>query len=98
MLRELRNIILLHDWRNPIGIAEWLVIVLGGFVTLIGILLAVGGAQLILVGGSWYYFFAGVALIVAGLAVEQRKLLGAWIYAGAFVATMFWTFWEVGLN
>jgi quinoprotein glucose dehydrogenase len=37
-------------------------------------------------------------LIVAGLAVAQRKLLGAWIYAGAFVGTAFWAFWEVGLN
>jgi quinoprotein glucose dehydrogenase len=98
VLRELRNAILLRDWRKPIGIAEWFVIVLGGFITLIGIVLAVGGAQLILVGGSWYYLFAGLALIVAGLAVAQRKLLGAWIYAGAFVATMLWAFWEVGLN
>src|SRR5262245_11664958 len=98
MLRELRNIILLRDWRRPTGTVAWLVVILGGFIILIGIVLAMGGAQLILVGGSWYYFFAGVALIVAGLAVAQRKLLGAWIYAGAFVATMFWAFWEVGLN
>ena len=57
-----------------------------------------GGAKLIGVGGSWYYLFAGLALIVAGLAVAQRKLLGAWIYAGAFVVTALWAFWEVGLN
>src|SRR5262245_66141607 len=98
MLRELRNIILLRDWRRPTGTVAWLVVILGGFIILIGIVLAMGGAQLILVGGSWYYLFAGLALIVAGLAVAQRKLLGAWIYAGAFVATMLWAFWEVGLN
>src|SRR5262245_58967432 len=98
MLRELRNIILLRDWRKPNGTVEWLVVILGGFIVLIGIVLAVGGAQLILVGGSWYYLFAGLALIVAGLAVAQRKLLGALIYAGAFVATMLWAFWGVGLN
>src|SRR5262245_57295612 len=98
MLRELRNIILIRDWRKPTGRAEWFVVVLGGVIALIGITLALGGAQLIAVGGSWYYLFAGLALIVAGLAVAQRKPLGAWMYVGAFVATMLWAFWEVGLN
>src|SRR5262245_5903667 len=98
MLRELRNIILLRDWRKPASRAEWFVLTLGGVIALIGIMLALGGAKLIAVGGSWYYLFAGLALIVAGLAVAQRKLLGVWIYAGAFVATMLWAFWEVGLN
>ena len=56
-----------------------------------------GGAKLIGAGGSWYYLFAGLALIVAGLAVAQRKLLGAWIYAGAFVVTAL-SGLEVGLN
>ena len=98
MLRELQNIILLHDWRKPTGGAEWSVGILGGVIALIGIILALGGAKLIGVGGSWYYLFAGLALIVAGLAVAQRKLLGAWIYAGAFVVTALWAFWEVGLN
>ena len=59
---------------------------------------ALGGAELIAAGGSWYYLFAGLALIVAGLAIAQRKLLGAWIYVGAFVGTALWAFWEVGLN
>jgi len=98
MLRELRNIILLRDWRKPAGRPEWFVLILGGVIALIGIMLALGGAKLIAVGGSWYYLFAGLALIVAGLAVAQRKLLGVWIYGGAFVATMLWAFWEVGLN
>ena len=98
MLQELRNAILLRDWRKPTDIAEWFVAVLGSFIALIGIVLAVGGAQLILVGGSWFYLFAGIVLVVAGLALAQRKLLAAWIYAGAFVATALWALWEVGLN
>src|SRR6476660_10185470 len=98
MLRELQNIILLRDWRKPTGRAEWSVGILGGVIALIGIILALGGAKLIGAGGSWYYLFAGLALIVAGLAVAQRKLLGAWIYAGAFVVTALWAFWEVGLT
>ena len=73
MLRELQNIILLRDWRKPTGGAEWSVGILGGVIALIGIILALGGAKLIGVGGSWYYLFGGLALIVAGLAVAQRK-------------------------
>src|SRR5262245_41629621 len=90
MLRELRNIILLRDWRKPTGRADRFVLILGGVIALIGIMLALGGAKLIAVGGSWYYLFAGLAVIVAGLAVAQRKPLGGWIYAGVFVATMIW--------
>ena len=66
-------------------------------IALISIILALG-RQLIGVGGSWYYLFAGLALIVAGLAIGQRKLLGAWIYVVAFLGTALWAFWEVGLN
>jgi quinate dehydrogenase (quinone) len=73
MLRELQNIILLRDWRKPTGRAEWSVGILGGVIALIGIILALGGAKLIGAGGSWYYFFAGLALIVAGLAVPPKK-------------------------
>jgi quinoprotein glucose dehydrogenase len=94
MLRELQNIILLQDWRKPTSRAEWSV----GAIALIGIILALGSAKLIGACGSWYYLFAGLALIVAGLAVAQRKLLGAWIYVGAFLGTALWAFWEVGLN
>ncbi len=73
MLRELQNIILLRDWRKPTSRAEWSVGIFGGVIALVGIILAFGGAKLIGAGGSWYYLFAGLALIVAGLAVAQRK-------------------------
>ena len=76
MLRELQNIILLRDWRKPTSRAEWSVGILGGVIALIGIILALGGVKLISVDGSWYYLFAGLALIVAGLSIGQHKLLG----------------------
>src|SRR5262249_519846 len=98
MLRKWRNIILFRDWGKPAGRPEWFVLILGGVIALIGIMLALGGAKLIAVGGSWYYLFAGLALIVAGLAVAQRKLLGVWIYGGAFVATIPLAFLGVGFN
>ena len=73
MLRELRNIALLRDWRKPIDIAKWFIGVLSGVIALIGIILALGGAKLIVPGGSWYYLFAGLALIVVGLAVGSKS-------------------------
>jgi quinoprotein glucose dehydrogenase len=75
MLRELKNIILLRDWRKPTGRAEWSVGILGGVIALIGISLALGGAELIAAGGSWYYLFDGLALIVAGRRAQTARRL-----------------------
>jgi quinoprotein glucose dehydrogenase len=98
MRRELQDILLFRAWRKPSTLAQWAVTLLGAVVLLVGLILTLGGAQLIAVGGSWYYFFAGLLLIVSGLGIAQRRALGAWIYALAFVITMLWAFWEVGLN
>jgi quinoprotein glucose dehydrogenase len=98
MLRDVQEALLFRHWRNPSGAAQWAVVVLGVLIALIGVVLALGGFQLIAAGGSWFYFLAGLLLIMAGLALAQRKLVGAWIYGGAFLLTALWAFWEAGLN
>ncbi len=98
MLHDLQQVLFLRHWRKPSGPVQWAVVFLGAVIALVGVVLTLGGVQLIAVGGSWYYFFAGLALVFAGLALAQRKLIGAWVYIGAFVVTALWAFWEVGLN
>lgn len=61
-------------------------------------MLAVGGVQLAMLGGSWYYLIAGVALAASGVFYLLRKAAGAWIYALVFVGTVIWALWEVGLS
>jgi hypothetical protein len=74
MLRDLQNIILLRDWRKPTSRAEWSVGILGGVIALIGIILALGGAKLIGVGGSWYYLLSSPAHV--RLPCHSRISLG----------------------
>src|SRR4051812_9356362 len=76
----------------------WPARVVGVLLLLIGLVLAVGGLQLAVLGGSPYYVLAGVGLIVAGVLMARRSITGAWVYLGVFVATFVWALWESGLN
>lgn len=71
---------------------------LGVLLAVIGLVLTVGGVQLAMLGGSWYYLIAGLALIVSGLLLVWRDVRGAWLYGAVFVATVIWALWEKGLN
>src|SRR4051812_33389910 len=73
-------------------------LLLGGFIALFGAVLAIGGMWLITVGGSFYYLPAGIALVVSGFLLMNRRALGAWIYIAFFAVTVAWSLWEVGLN
>ena len=98
MFNELQDVLLLRHWRKPVSVALWAVLGLGAVIALVGLILAFGGLKLIAVGGSWYYFFAGLALVVAGLGILQSRMFGAWVYVGTFMVTALWAFWEVGFN
>ena len=81
-----------RDWRF------WAARLLGAIIFLVGALIAAGGAWLALLGGSLYYLPAGIALLISGFLIAQRRSLGAWIYLALFVVTIFWSLWEAGLN
>src|SRR5690606_34352287 len=74
----------------------WPTTVFGIILALIGLVLAIGGVRLIMLGGSWYYLIAGAALIVSGALYIRRRAAGAWVYAAIFVGTVIWSFYEIG--
>lgn len=76
----------------------WPARVLGVVLLLIGLILAIGGLQLAILGGSPYYILAGVGLLVAGVLIARRNIAGAWVYLAVYVATVVWALWEAGLN
>lgn len=82
----------------PGGIAGFAVKALGVLFCLLGLVLAGGGGWLLALGGSAYYLIAGLALIVSGVFLFRRSLLGNLIYIGLFAATLIWALVEVGLN
>ena len=78
--------------------AKWPPIVVGAICSLIGTTLLIGGAWLLAIRGSPYYVLAGIAMLVSGVLLIRRHLLGTWIYIAMYVATFCWALWEVGLN
>lgn len=73
-------------------------LILGILIGLIGLVLAVGGAWLAALGGSFYYLVTGLAMILSGVLLILRRIAGAWLYVAIFVGTVIWAFAEVGTN
>ena len=65
---------------------------------LIGLYLAIGGAWLVLLGGSLYYVVTGVALILSGVLLFRSSALALWLYAAILLGTLLWAVWEVGVD
>ena len=84
--------------RQVLDKAGWGTVLLGFVLCLIGIVLLIGGIWLIVVGGSWYYGLAGLALTVSGVWICQGEMGGAWVYIATYVITAIWAFCESGLN
>ncbi|MET4216571.1 quinoprotein glucose dehydrogenase [Bradyrhizobium sp. LB14.3] len=78
--------------------ADWAAFILGTVMILIGLVLGAGGAWLLWLGGSFYYFPSGIILIVSGILLTRRRVEGAWLYLLLFLLTLAWAFWEVGAN
>ncbi|WP_455423991.1 hypothetical protein [Azorhizophilus paspali] len=77
--------------------AQPLRITLTGILALLmGALMALGGAYLAILGGSWYYLLAGLGLLAVGILILARRRLAIWLYAVLLLATLAWTIYEAG--
>lgn len=72
--------------------------VFGAILFLVGLLLAIPGAYLIVLGGSWYYFLAGLGLIAAGTGYLKGAFWGLVVFGIVLLATLFWAIWEAGFD
>ena len=73
---------------------SWPATILAFFMAIIGIVLAIGGAWLLILGGSPYYLIAGLALLASAWFLFKGRLLGGWIYVGLFILSAIWGFSE----
>ncbi len=84
--------------RYTSGGGLWAARVLGAVIMVIGLVMTVGGVWLVSLGGSPYYFVAGVALMASGVLICMQRSAGAWLYIAIYVGTWTWALWEVGLE
>ena len=80
------------------GLAFWWRVLVGILLVILGLLIGAGGAWLVALGGSWYYLLAGIALLLAGVLLLRGNIVGVWLYALTWLATLAWAYWEVGLD
>lgn len=64
----------------------------------IGLVLALGGAWLLILGGSPYYLIAGLLMIASAWLLFRGRLLGGWIYLALFILSAIWGFEEARGN
>ena len=76
----------------------WAATILALVMALIGIVLTVGGAWLLILGGSPYYVIAGIAMLVSAWFLFRGRLLGGWIYIALFALSIVWGLVESGSN
>lgn len=72
--------------------------VTGGFLLLLGLALAGGGAWLVTLGGSWFYLVAGLVLVVEGALLARGRRIALTLHALLLAATVAWALWEAGLD
>ncbi|NKN36242.1 glucose/quinate/shikimate family membrane-bound PQQ-dependent dehydrogenase [Agrobacterium sp. a22-2] len=64
----------------------------------IGIVLGIGGGELVALGGSVYYLIAGLAFVATAILLFLRKPLALWLYGVFLLGTLAWAVWEVGFD
>jgi quinoprotein glucose dehydrogenase len=77
---------------------KWVAAILSIIMALIGIVLAAGGAWLLILGGSPYYLIVGIGLFASAWFLFRGRLLGGWIYLGLFILSAIWGFAEARGN
>jgi glucose dehydrogenase len=80
------------------GAGYWAVVALGIVLILFGLPIFGGGAYLIALGGSWYYAFAGVGLLLTALYLFRGSLAAVSVYLLTYIGTVIWAFWEAGFD
>ncbi len=80
------------------GVGRLLIRILALVIGLIGVVLVIGGAQLAMLGGSFYYLITGLLMVISGILLFLRRSSGAWLYILVVLGTIVWAVWEVGLD
>ncbi|MGG5823588.1 glucose/quinate/shikimate family membrane-bound PQQ-dependent dehydrogenase [Falsiroseomonas sp. HW251] len=76
-----------------------LVLKLAGYpVALLGIVLALAGLWLAVLGGSWFYVACGIVMAGTGAMLARGERAALWGAALLVGGTLLWSLWEAGLD
>ncbi len=81
--------------RSPGSIWVYLVATV---IAIFGIPIFLGGAYLIMLGGSWYYMPAGLGLLLTSWFLFRHDVKAVFVYLITYIGTIMWALWEAGLN
>ena len=73
-------------------------IITSALLALIGLFLFLGGAELLFLGGSWFYILAGAVLLAIAISGFKNPKLAARLYAALLLVATVWSLFEVGFN
>ncbi|WFU12296.1 glucose/quinate/shikimate family membrane-bound PQQ-dependent dehydrogenase (plasmid) [Rhizobium sp. CB3090] len=74
------------------------VLITSALLAIIGLFLGGGGLWLVLLGGSFFYLFAGIMFIATAILLLTRKAAALWLYAFLVIVALLWAIWEVGFD
>ena len=72
--------------------------IFGGFLTLLGVAMILGGFSILSMGGGFYFVAVGVGVAISGVLIALGKKVGAYSYGLTLVMLVIWSFIEVGAN
>jgi len=90
VMRTLKN--------DPLALVSGLNAAYAAALASIGVYLLGKGAELVSLGGSFYYPLAGLALLAVAAMLVLRNPLAAKVYAGILAVTIVWSIWEGGID
>lgn len=64
---------------------------LGGLLTVLGLLLAVGGVRLLMMGDSFYFLTVGIGVAVSGVLIALGKHYGVLLYLVMLFVMLVWS-------
>ena len=74
------------------------VIISGVLCILLGLALAVGGVQVINLGGTWYFAILCIGFLLTGVLLLAKRRAALWVYALVMLGALGWALYEVGLD
>lgn len=75
---------------------KWTLRITATLIGIIGLPMALFGAELALLGGTPYYLCAGILLFVSAVQLWRARSSGFFIYSAALLLTLVWAVYEAG--